>query len=252
MPALDPSFLARPLAHRALHNVTAGRPENSRAAVGAAISAGYGIEIDVQLSLDGHAMVFHDYDLARLTPSKGPIRQRTAAQLDEIPLTGGDQETVPSLPEILSLVGGAVPLLIEIKDQDGSLGSQVGPLEFSVAEALKSYGGPVAVMSFNPHAVTAFRRHMPDIPRGLVTCGYNPLDWPLLPAATCDHLRMIPDYDSIGASFVSHDIADLHNPRLPALREAGAQILCWTVISPESEEEARRVADNITFENYLA
>ncbi len=252
MPALDPAFLTRPLAHRALHDVSAGRPENSRAAFRAAIAAGYGIEFDVQLSLDGQAMVFHDYDLARLTSERGPIRQRTTAALAQIPLLGGDGETVPTLQEMLALVDGATPLLIEIKDQDGAMGPNVGPLEYATAEALKSYRGPVAVMSFNPHAVAAFERLLPGVTRGLVTCAYNPLDWPLLPPATCDHLRTIPDYESVGASFVSHNVIDLHNPRLSELRTVGAPILCWTVTSAEIEAEARKVVDNITFEGYLA
>ena len=252
MPTLDPAFLGRPLAHRGLHDLAAGRPENSRAAMRAAIDAGYGIEIDLQLSLDGQAMVFHDYSLARLTGASGPIRQRTAADLAAIPLSGGDGETIPTLTGILDLVGGRAPLLIEIKDQDGVMGPNVGPLEYATAQALTDYSGPVALMSFNPNAVAALARLLPDVPRGLVTCGYNPLDWPLLPQPTCDHLRLIPDYDRVGASFVSHDVEDLHNPRLAELRAAGAKILCWTVTSPEVERTAREVAHNITFEGYLA
>ena len=252
MPDLDPAFVVRPLSHRALHDVSAGRPENSRAAIRAAIAAGYGIEIDVQLSLDGQAMVFHDYDLTRLTGQRGPVRQRAAAELAKMPLSGGDGETVPTLSDVLALVEGAAPLLIEIKDQDGAMGPNVGTLEYATAQALKSYGGPVAVMSFNPHAVAALARLMPGVSRGLVTCAYSPLDWPLLPPATCDHLRAIPDYDRVGASFVSHNVIDLHNPRLSELRAAAAPILCWTVTSPEIEAEARKIVDNITFEGYLA
>lgn len=252
MSDFDLAFVVRSLAHRALHDVADGRPENSRAAIRAAIAAGYGIEIDLQLSLDGQAMVFHDYDLTRLTTASGPLRQHSSAQLAEIPLRGGDGETVPTLSEVLALVDGATPLLIEIKDQDGAMGPNVGPLEYAAAQALYTYGGPVAVMSFNPHAVAAFTRLMPNIACGLVTCAFSPLDWPLLPAATCDHLRTIPDYERLGASFVSHDVHDLHNPRLTELRAAGAHILCWTVTSPEIETEARKVADNITFEGYLA
>ncbi|UYV37631.1 glycerophosphodiester phosphodiesterase family protein [Rhodobacteraceae bacterium D3-12] len=252
MPTLDPAFLSRPLAHRALHDVADGRPENSRAAIRAAIEHGYGIELDLQLSADGAAMVFHDYDLARLTTASGPIRQRTLAELAAIPLTGGDGETIPPLTEVLSLVAGRAPLLIEIKDQDGVMGPNVGTLEFAAAEALKSYTGPVALMSFNPHAVAAMARLLPDTARGLVTCAYNPLDWPLLPEATCDHLRAIPDYDRTGACFVSHNVIDLHNPRLSALRSQGAHILCWTVTSAEIERDARKTAQNITFERYLA
>ncbi|MEQ3631032.1 MAG: glycerophosphodiester phosphodiesterase family protein, partial [Sulfitobacter sp.] len=76
---LPAAFLDIPLAHRALHDLSAGRPENSRAAVRAAVDAGVGIEIDVQLSADNKAMVFHDYALERLTPERGAVRLREAS-----------------------------------------------------------------------------------------------------------------------------------------------------------------------------
>ena len=252
MPTLDPALLARPIAHRALHDVAQGRPENSRAAIRAAIDAGYGIEIDVQLSHDGQAMVFHDYHLGRLTPGAGPIRQLTASDLAKLPLQGGDGECVPELGEILDLVAGRAPLLIEIKDQDGAMGPNIGPLEQATAKALRDYAGPAAVMSFNPHAVALMSDLLPQTARGLTTCAYDTRDWSLLPATTCDRLRLIPDYDLVGASFVSHNVRDLHNPRLSDLRRAGADILCWTVTSAAIEAEARKIADNVTFEGYLA
>jgi len=216
------------------------------------MDAGYGIEIDLQLSHDGQAMVFHDYDLERLTPGLGPIRQLTATELAKLPLTGGDGESVPTLIEILDLVAGQVPLLIEIKDQDGAMGPNIGPLEEATARALRDYSGPVALMSFNPHAVAAMARLAPEIPRGLTTCAFDPAAWAPLPASVCNRLRPIPDYESVGACFVSHNVNDLANPRLGALREKGAHILCWTVTSREIEAKARKVADNITFERYIA
>ena len=123
---LPRGFVDLPLAHRALHDVAQGRPENSRAAIRAAIEAGYGIEIDVQLSADGAAMVFHDYALDRLTHDSGAVRLRSAADLKAVPLKGGD-EGIPDLPEVLQLVAGQVPLLIELKDQDGAMGTNLGP-----------------------------------------------------------------------------------------------------------------------------
>ena len=89
MTKLHADFRRIPLAHRALHDVGDGRPENSRAAIRAAMAAGYGIEIDLQLSRDGRAMVFHDYDLTRLTGVKGVIQQRDATDLSQIALLGG-------------------------------------------------------------------------------------------------------------------------------------------------------------------
>ncbi|MBE0455108.1 glycerophosphodiester phosphodiesterase family protein [Roseovarius autotrophicus] len=251
MSALPEAFLRLPIAHRALHDVTARRPENSRAAIRAAMAAGYGIEIDLQSSRDGRAMVFHDYDLGRLTSETGPVRQRDAAQLAQIPLKGGD-EGIPDLSEVLALVAGRVPLLIELKDQHGRMGATDGALEAATAEALRGYAGPVALMSFNPEMVVAMADLAPERPRGIVTCAYTPEDWPLLREETRARLRDIPDYDRAGAAFVSHDVDDLDNPHLTRLRAKGAAILCWTVRSPEVEARARQVVDNITFEGYLA
>jgi len=237
-----------PLAHRGYHHGP-NCPENSRAAFRAAVDAGYGIEMDAQLSSDGQAMVFHDYDLGRLTHDSGPIRQRSAAELSKIILKG-TQEGIPRLSEVLELVDWRVPLLIEIKDQDGIMGPDVGILEQAVARDLKHYEGPVAVMSFNPHAVAAFGDAAPDIARGLVTSAFSDQAWPLLSQATREHLREIPDFDVVGASFISHQASDLSNARVRELKRKGVPILCWTIHDPGEEIRARRIADNITFEGY--
>lgn len=249
--ALPQAFLMRPLAHRAWHDLAAGRPENSRAAVRAAVAAGYGIEVDIQPSSDGVPMVFHDYDLRRLTGQPGRTRGRTAAELGGLPLLGG-HEGIPTLAEILSLVAGQVPLLIEIKDQDGAMGPAVGDLEQAVADVLAGYAGPVALMSFNPHAVAALARAAPALPRGLTTSAFRAPDWPLLPAPVRDRLRDIPDIDPTGSSFISHEAGDLDRPRVAALKAEGIRILCWTIRSPGAEAAARRIAENVTFEHYPA
>ena len=251
MHPLPAAFLTRPIAHRALHDRTQGRPENSRAAVRAAVAAGYGIEIDLQPSADGVPMVFHDYDLRRLTGVPGRLRGLRAADLAEIPLLGGD-EGIPTLAEVLAIVDGRVPLLIEIKDQDGAMGPDVGPLEAATARVLAGYAGPVAVMSFNPNAVLAFHLEAPAVPVGLTTSAYHAEHWPLLPAKVRAHLAGIPDFDRVGASFISHEAADLGAPRVAELKAKGAAILCWTIRSLEAEADARKIAQNITFEGYAA
>lgn len=246
---LPDSFLTRPFAHRALHDATMA--ENSMAAVEAAIAHGYGIEMDIQPSHDGVPMVFHDYDLGRLTDSTGPIAQHSATELRKITLSGGGG-TIPTLAQVLDMVAGRVPLLIEIKDQDGALGPAVGPLEEAVCRALTGYKGDVALMSFNPHSVAACRNHAPRILRGITTCPYPPVDWPTVPEATRAAQRAIPDFDRVGASFISHQQDDLAAPAVAALKERGVPILCWTIRSAAMEGEARKIADNITFEGYHA
>jgi glycerophosphoryl diester phosphodiesterase len=249
-PALPDAFRRIPLAHRALHDKAAGRPENSRTAVNAAISNGYGIEIDVQPSKEGCAMVFHDYDLKRLTGQHGPIQQREAGALAQVTLLGGD-EGIPTLSEVLDLVDSTVPVLIELKDQHGQMGVTDGRLEAAVAHDLQGYAGPVAVMSFNPEMAALMAELAPDVPRGLTTAAYSAHNWPLLKPAVRHHLQGIPDFGRVGASFISHDITDLQASRVADLKRQAADILCWTVKSRAQEEAARRVACNITFEGYL-
>ncbi len=249
-PVLPRSFAQTPFAHRALHDVTQGRPENSRAAIHAAIAAGYGIEIDVQLSRDGAAMVFHDYTLERLTGGTGAVNLLDAQALKAVTLSGS-VEGIPDLAEVLEIVAGRVPLLIELKDQDGLMGPNIGPLERATAQALTGYRGEVAVMSFNPHSVAAMKELCSHIPRGLTTSAFNPEAWGL-PEAVCAHLRDIPDYIRVGASFISHEVADLDRPRISDLKATGAVIGCWTVKSATQEAQARRIADTITFEGYDA
>ncbi|KMW60610.1 Glycerophosphoryl diester phosphodiesterase [Candidatus Rhodobacter oscarellae] len=249
MTGLPEAFLNAPIAHRGYHSP--GRPENSRAAFEAAIAAGYGIELDLQLSADGQAMVFHDYLLDRLTGATGPVVENSAAALGAIQLTGGD-EGIPTLTEVLDLVAGRAPLLIELKDQDGALGPDIGALERATARALSDYQGPVALMSFNPHAVAQLAELCPDIPRGLVTDPFLAEDWDGVPDTRRSELRDIPDYLRVGACFISHNVTDLGAPAVAARKAAGAMVLCWTVRSPEIEARARKIADNVTFEGYAA
>lgn len=248
MPDLPAAFLRAPLAHRGLHDRAAGRIENSRAAIDAAMAAGYGIELDVQRAACGAAMVFHDDALRRLTGRPGRVRDYDAAELAGFALLGGG-ETIPSLPEILDRVAGRVPLLIEVKDQDGALGPAVGPLEARVARDLVGYSGPVALMSFNPHSVAALARSAPERSRGLTSCAFPRRDWPL-DAERRASLAALTDFDRAEAGFVSHHHRDLDNPAIVRLRARGVPILCWTIRSPREEAIARRSADNITFEGY--
>lgn len=251
IPALPPAFLATPIAHRALHDRAVGRPENSRAAIRAAVAAGYGIEIDLQLSADGVAMVFHDERLDRLTAETGWVKDRTAADLAAIRLHDAE-DGIPTLTEVLAIIAGAVPLLIEVKDQTLTPDGSVGPLEQATATTLAGYPGPVALMSFNPDSVAELARLCPQIPRGLTTGAYDYEGYAPLAPDLCDRLREIPDYDRTGASFISHEAADLHRPRVAALKAQGARILCWTIRSPEAEATARQIAENVTFEGYLS
>ncbi len=248
---LDPAFLKRPLAHRGLHGLAQNCPENSPQAFLQAIRAGYGIELDVQLAGDGRAMVFHDDVLDRLTGQKGALREMGSDDLGRITLKHGTDK-IPTLDAVLELIGGRTPVLIEIKDQDGQLGPNTGALEADCARALHDYCGPAAVMSFNPYAVAAVKALAPKVSCGLVTADFNSFGWESLSDRRRKQLSSLEHVGKPDVGFISHDVRDLGNARVKALKSRGVPVLCWTVRSPEQERVARRIADNITFEGYLA
>ena len=247
-PELPAAFLAVPIAHRGLHDRAAGVVENSRAAFAAAIAAGYGIEMDIQRSADGEAVVFHDDEMPRLTGLPGLVHDYTVAQLSATPLLDGG-ETVPTLAEVLALVAGRAPLLIEIKDQDGALGPGVGPLEARVAELLGGYAGPVALMSFNPllgggagrgGAGAAARPHHLRLRRRRLVAARLPPRRARQPRRRRAHRRRLR-------------LARPQGPRQPGGRPAqGRGPADPDLDDPQPRRGGSRapVADNITFEGY--
>lgn len=244
---LHPDFLRLPVAHRGLH--APGAPENTMPAFRAAIAAGYGIELDVQPAADGTPLVFHDDDLPRLAGRAGLIRDLSVAEAGALSILGSGHGA-PTLAGVLAEVAGRVPLLIEIKDQDGALGPDAGTLPARVAAVLAGYGGPVAVMSFNPHIVAAFHRVAAGVACGLTSCAFDADEWPDVPAARRQAAARLDMFDAAGCAFISHDKADLGSPAVAALRSRGVPVLCWTTRSAKEEQAARRIADNVTFEGY--
>ena len=147
-------------AHRGLHG--AGVPENSLAAFEKACSEGFGIELDVQLSRDGEVMVFHDYTLVRMTGAEKKLCELTAEELSALRL-GDTEEKIPTLREVLALVDGRVPILVELKGESGN--TSLCP---KVAELLAEYRGPYCIESFNPLLLRAMRKELPEVFYGLL------------------------------------------------------------------------------------
>jgi glycerophosphoryl diester phosphodiesterase len=226
-------LIARPFAHRGLHG--AGRIENSRAAFRAAIAAGHGIELDVQASADGQAMVFHDADLARLADARGALAAWTAAELGRFRLKDSD-ETIPTLSEILALIGGKAPVLIEVKAPNRS----VAAFCRSVAAALRNYIGPVGVMSFNPEVGAWFARHAPGRLRGLVVTeqGKGLKGLAERPLALWRSR----------ADFLAYDLRDLPSRFADAQRAKGMPVLTWTVRTLADRARAAEHASQIIYE----
>lgn len=217
-------------AHRGLHGP--GVPENSPSAFAGAIAHGFGIECDIQRSDDGQAMVLHDWELDRLTDERGPVAQRSAAELGRIALAGST-DTIPTLRQLLDQVGGRVPLLIEIKSRSDM---RVGAICGAVRHALEGYSGAHAVMSFDPRVGRWFAVNAPRTVRGLVMTEENGRN---LTGRLKRHLALWqarPD-------FLAYDIRDLPSRFAAAQRRRGLPVASWTVRTVDLRERAALYAD---------
>jgi glycerophosphoryl diester phosphodiesterase len=219
-------------AHRGLHR--AGVPENSLTAFHDAIAAGMGIECDVQRSSDGQAMVFHDFELDRLTGESGPVHLRSADELARIELSGsGDR--IPTLKRMLDEVAGRAPVLVEIKSRGGSF-KHAGALCQAVRRVLEGYPGPHAIMSFDPRVVHWFADRSPLTVRGLVVTEENSKTLPGMIRRRLSLWAAKPD-------FLAYDIRDLPSRFAAGQRARGLPVLTWTVRSEEHRTRAALHAD---------
>lgn len=226
---------ARPIAHRGFHNARRGRPENTLAAFDAAVEAHYAIECDLHISADGVPIVFHDDDLQRLTGVPGEVRDLTAAELGDLRVLGTG-EWIPTLDELLTLAAGRVPLVLELKHLPG----RDAGLAWEVAERLKAYDGPAAIMSFEPALIAEVKAADPTLPRGLTAHG----DWRTA-------VRHFKEMLNLGVDFISYSIDDLPTPMpVIARRLFGIPLICWTVRTPKQALKAQKWTDQITFEGF--
>ena len=242
-----PAWLtARPIAHRGYHDVSARRIENTLAAAEAAIARNFAIECDLQRTADGAVVVFHDDTLDRLTNAAGPVGTRTLAQLRGVRFQDSDA-VIPTLDELLDLVDGRVPLVIEFKSRFGGQRQ----LEAAAAPILAGYGGPAAVMSFDPASLTAIRRLAPALPRGMLGDRFRRADWPeLTPLVRLSAASMIAAVVVLPA-FVAYNVTALPaSPPLALRHFFRLPLLTWTVRSEAERATAKAWADQIIFEGF--
>jgi glycerophosphoryl diester phosphodiesterase len=238
---------ARPVAHRGLHDSARGIIENMPGAALAAIAGNFGIECDIQLTVDGEAMVHHDDALGRLTEGSGALRGMTAEELKAVRFKD-TPERMMSLADLLALVKGRVPIVIEVKSHfDGDR-----RLVERMAQVLRTYAGPVAGMSFDPDQVLALREAMPELPRGIVAERiYSEADWPEASADQRKGMQHLKHALHTRPHFVAYAVNDL--PALApwiARHVFGLPLLTWTVRTPEQRERAARYADQTIFEGF--
>ncbi len=222
-------------AHRGLHG--ASLTENSTGAFDAAIAAGFGIECDVQRSSDGHAVVFHDFELDRLTDESGPVDGRSLDDLRRIRLRGSG-ETIPSLRDLLQQIKGQVPLLIEIKSRKER---RIAPLCLAVRRTLEGYSGNVAVMSFDPRVPRWFGTNSPLTIRGLVVTEEDD-------KGPIGRIKRRQALHYARPDFLAYDIRDLPSRFAASQRRRGLPVLSWTVRSADHLERAFDHADAPIFE----
>ncbi|MBL8550173.1 MAG: hypothetical protein JNJ73_09305 [Hyphomonadaceae bacterium] len=236
-------IVEQPYAHRGLW--TAGLvPENSLAAFAAAARIGLGVELDVRISADGDAVVFHDSTLERMTRQRGATSSRTAAELAEFELIGS-RERIPLLTDALALLKDT-PTLVELKVNAGV----EGPLERRVTAILEEHKGPAAVMSFNPATLTEMSRLSPETPRGLLCEAWRRA--PLFPWSRRAAVRAFVAAN--GASFgpepdfLACETGALKHFGRPAAEAMRTPLLAWTVRTKAQLERARLHADGVIFE----
>jgi glycerophosphoryl diester phosphodiesterase len=233
-----------PVAHRGLWT-KGGAPENSLGAFHAAAQAGYGVELDVQLSADGEAMVFHDDDLERMTGAKGKLRDRSAADLAELRLAGTD-ERIPTLMETMALIGHQAMVHVELKTPYGD----VGPLEQRVHDILIDHSGPVCVIGFNPYSHAWFADRFPGVLRGLDSYNYQRAphlaEEQRLAFARLEQVAIArPHFLALSLDMVASKPALKH-------RAQGMPVVAWTVREPAQWDEIKIHCDNLIFEGFAA
>ncbi|WP_165137164.1 glycerophosphodiester phosphodiesterase [Rhizobium rhizoryzae] len=224
-----------PVAHRGYHDQNKKVWENTLSAFSRAVEAGFAIECDIQLSSDSVPMVFHDHTLERLCGIAGDVREKSAAELGLLSV-GGTGDKVPRLRQMLDLVKGKVPLVIELKgrteeDDDG--------FAEAVLEVLEGYQGKVALMSFDHHLLFALKKAGSPFPVGLTAEGNDP-----------DKFFEHDEAMQAGLDFISYHWAHLPNSFVEAQRSRGIPVITWTVRDENARSHTYTHADQMTFEGF--
>ncbi|MFN3857803.1 MAG: glycerophosphodiester phosphodiesterase [Caulobacter sp.] len=233
-----------PIAHRGLW-APDGAPENSLGAFQAACAKGYGIELDVQITADGEAVVFHDASLERMTGAAGKVRDHSLAELRDLRLAGSD-EPIPTLAEALVEIGHRAMVHIELKTPFG----EVGDLEKRVSEVLLDHNGPTCVIGFNPYSHAWFADHHPQILRGLDSYLWNDHGAQKLAPEQRKAFAALEHVEIARCDFLALSVDMLASPAVEPWRERGLPIIAWTVRSLEEGERLDGLCDNIIFEGF--
>ena len=229
-----PWLTERPIAHRGFHDMNHAIWENTLAAFSRAADAGFAIECDVHIVADGNIVVFHDDTLDRLCGISGDVRDRTSAELGLLTI-GGTAERIPTLKQMLKLVDGRVPLVIELK---GRQGEDDGFAE-TVLDDLEGYKGHVALMSFDLWVLKDLKVAGSPYPLGLTAEGDQP-----------ERFFAHDEAMQLGLDFISYHYGHLPNPFITAQRKLGIPVITWTVRDEAARRHTFEQADQMTFEGF--
>lgn len=235
-----PEFIEqyRLVAHRGLHDKDAGVPENSLLAFQLAVERGHAIELDVRITADGQLIVFHDLELERMTGVPGQISRWTLRDLKKLRLLGTEQ-AIPTVDEMLELVAGQVPLLIEIKNDSPA---DVGRLEPLLMDRLSRYEGQVILESFEPQVLIWLRRNAPQYIRGQLG-SYSKRDKKL--TNYCKYLLFNP---VVKPDFIAFHIGSIDHKLRLSCKKHGLPLIGWTARTREELKRARQLCDGIIYE----
>jgi glycerophosphoryl diester phosphodiesterase len=209
----------------------------------AACAAGYGIELDVQLSADGEAVVFHDDKLKRMTGVECGVRDLTADELGELRLAATD-EKIPTLLEALAVIGHRAMVHVELKTPYG----QVGPLERRVHEVIADHNGPLCVIGFNPYSHAWFAERYPGVLRGLDSYSYAKA--PHMAEAQRQAFARLEHVSIARPHFLALGLDMLPCARAAQYRADGMPVIAWTVRRPEQWDAIKDGCDNLIFEGF--
>ncbi len=241
-----PRLVARPIAHRGLHDRGKAIVENSESAFAAAMALGYAIECDLQVTACGEVVVFHDDTLDRVMEARGAVRAHDIRALKRMSFKAG-KDRIQTLGELLEQVEARVPLMIELKthwDGDAALVTRA-------LQLLARYRGPHGVMSFDPEQIEAVAALSPKTVRGIVADRVTHTDYRRLPFAARLELRSLSHAPWTLPHFVSYFHRDLPFEPVSRSRAEGLPVITWTIRSQGEASAALRYCDQITFEGFL-
>lgn len=227
------------IAHRGMHNVKNGIPENSMMAFEKAIENSYIIELDVHILKDKSVIVFHDDNLQRMTGFNKNVKDTTYSEIKDLKLQNTNYY-IPLLKEVLDFVDGKVPIIIELKTD-----VKCGVLEKETVNILKQYKGEYVLKSFNPFSVYWLKKHHPEIIRGQLASNFSNDKMNIVKKLFLKNmlLNFITKPD-----FVSYGIDGLPNRRVEKYRKTNV-VLGWTITNHMQMEKAKKYCDNFICEN---